>query len=527
MAHVYVDSAAVGGGTGANWANAYTTVGAALAAAGTVAGDNIWVAHTHAETTAAAVTWTDPKGTLADPIKIICVNKAGSVPPVSADLRTTATVSTTGASTLTLCSTASRAMYVYGITFTAGSGAVVASLVLSAAGSATVHQVFEACAFRLGGTSSTTISTGAATSYLVCRNCTFQFASVTHSIAILPAVIWDGGSITGSNVPTNVFGLSGATTLPRIFRNFDFSLASTGKTLFPLAANRVSIVLENCKIDPLATLVSRGTVVGGNVTLIRTDSAETSYRTAVMGDYAGDLTTSITVVRTGGASDGVTPVSWKLETTANAEWTIPLAALPIWKFNDTADAEINVTIEGVADPRAFSALPTNKEFWIDLAYQGTAGSSLGLTASGTADVISAGTALTASTEAWDSAATARANTTAYALGDVIKVASNPGRIFICTTSGTSAASEPAGYASAVDGGSVTDGAATFKAGWRFKQTIAVTPVLVGAVQAMPRMAKASSVIYLDPKLAVLAPLAFLMTEGGDFLTDGITRLIAG
>lgn len=58
---------------------------------------------------------------------------------------------------------------------------------------------------------------------------------------------------------------------------------------------------------------------------------------------------------------------------------------------------------------------------------------------------------------------ARPNSTAVSLGFGYGVASNPGLDFICTTAGTTASSEPAGYATAVNGGTVTDGTAVFTA----------------------------------------------------------------
>ena len=116
------------------------------------------------------------------------------------------------------------------------------------------------------------------------------------------------------------------------------------------------------------------------------------------------------------------------------------------------------------------------------------------------------TALTADTSAWDTAATARANTHAYALGDIIKLSSNPDRLFFCTTAGTSAGSEPGGYASAVDGDTVTDNTAVFRAGWRFKTTVTLTspdPAQAGNVNAWFYMGPESAqTIYVDPKVAV-------------------------
>ena len=59
-----------------------------------------------------------------------------------------------------------------------------------------------------------------------------------------------------------------------------------------------------------------------------------------------------------------------------------------------------------------------------------------------------GTSLTtnAVTETDSSALTARANTTAYVVGDIVRTASDSTRVFICVVAGTSAGSEPGGMA---------------------------------------------------------------------------------
>src|SRR3990172_4372604 len=99
MAHIYVRSGAAGAATGADWANACLTVAAGITAS--AAGDNIWVAGDHAESTAGAVTL-NFKGTSASPDRVLCVDHTGTVPPVAADLLATATVATTGANNLTI-----------------------------------------------------------------------------------------------------------------------------------------------------------------------------------------------------------------------------------------------------------------------------------------------------------------------------------------------------------------------------------------------------------------------------------------
>jgi hypothetical protein len=94
---------------------------------------------------------------------------------------------------------------------------------------------------------------------------------------------------------------------------------------------------------------------------------------------------------------------------------------------------------------------------------------------------------------------ARQNSHTYSVGNFIKLASNPGRIFICTTAGTSASSEPGGYASAVDGGTVTDGTAQFRACWRLKASVSFTPQRKGIIAASVWDALASSTdLYVDP-----------------------------
>ena len=87
-----------------------------------------------------------------------------------------------------------------------------------------------------------------------------------------------------------------------------------------------------------------------------------------------------------------------------------------------------------------------------------------------------------------------------------KVASNPGRIFFVTAqTGASASSEPAGFASAVDGGSVTDGGVTWRAAMRFKMAVTLSspqPQMAGLMAAYPKVAKASAAYYLDGKCAL-------------------------
>lgn len=110
MATWYVNSAASGSGAGTSWANACTTIAAAIAKM--AAGDDIDVASTHNESNSASVTWTFP-GTAASPNRVFSCDTTNS-PAGGSDLLSGAKVAGAPAalassrSVVTSTSTASR-----------------------------------------------------------------------------------------------------------------------------------------------------------------------------------------------------------------------------------------------------------------------------------------------------------------------------------------------------------------------------------------------------------------------------------
>lgn len=88
--------------------------------------------------------------------------------------------------------------------------------------------------------------------------------------------------------------------------------------------------------------------------------------------------------------------------------------------------------------------------WADIAANDY-GSATGYTAGGEA--------LTTKTvtESDSSVLTARANSTAYVVGDVVRTATDSERVFLCVVAGTSDASEPAGMATLGTFREITDG----------------------------------------------------------------------
>lgn len=501
MANWYVRSGAGGTASGANWANAMLTLLAATAAC--AAGDAIYVSEDHSESNG-STTSLNPASSLSTPTSIYCVNHSGSVPPVSADLRTTAVVATTTTNTLTVGGV--NALY-YGIIFQCGSGANIANLTVALT---SPHQVkLVNCGLTLNntGSSSKILLAFGGSSKVVCENCTFTFGSTANQVlsggaAFSEAKILGGSVVVGATVPTNFIGGSAIPNLS--FEGVDLSAFGSGKNLVSAIGNRV--IFKDCKINASVTVQAAISSLYQETYLFRCDSSGTNYRNEKYTEK-GTQTTETGIVRTGGASDGTTAVSAKIVSGTDSKWaTIQFEALPIAIWNDVTGSNVTVTVEGLQDPRTSTSLPNNDDIWFDVEYLGSASSPIGTFKKGTkADGLATGSALTASTQAWDSLVTARANSTAYSLGDARKVATNTGRVFICTTAGTSAGSEPGGYATAVDGGAVTDGTATFTAAVRFKQAITLSspqPAQKGALYVYPKVAKASATFYVDPLIAL-------------------------
>jgi len=460
-------------------------------------GQTIYVGSDHAETQASALSW-NSQGSRASPNRMICVDVAGSVPPVSADLLTTATISTTGGNGLSLNG---FFKLIYGITFSVGTS-----------GSPTLEtsqnnreMYFENCAFKMGpGTTGGAIKFGRFESTVELKNCTLKFVAVGQGLNMQGKVIWcdTPSAIDASgSVPTNFFYCASSVDGSFLWKNLDLSFLSGTKLVHPNSnETMVDLTIQDCKLPSSVTIISAmsGFTMPTRVRLLRSGSAGVNVRSELY-DYDGALTTELTAVRTGGAEDDVTLLAWKIVTTANVQFGRPFWTFPVGRWNGAVAADVVATIYGIINA---AAVPNDDELWINVDYLGAADSPLGsLKTTKKADALASAAALAADTSAWDGVASARANITTYALGDSIKLASNPGRLFFCTTAGETAGSEPAGYATAVDGDSITDGAATFRAGCRFKMVVTLTspqPQIAGNLYATVKAAKPSTTYYVDP-----------------------------
>jgi hypothetical protein len=483
----------------ASWGAAHARWNNALATNWGDTGTRHYIGADHAETQSAALTFA-VRGTNEAPLDVLCVDHTGSMPPVSADLRTTATITTTGSNGITI-NGAFRICY--GIAFSAGTAS---GINLSLCGD-NRHKYYENCTFALGSGASngaTFSFVDSAESYYELKNCKFKCSSAGQQWWTNGRVVWrDSADPIDSGVVPTTFINSGA-RCHLTMRNLDLGVLS-GKTLFTGGASVMfDATVQDCKLPSSFTVVNPAsfTNMRQRMRLIRCDSTGNNYRSEYY-DYSGTLTTETTAVRTAGATDQTTKIAWRLATSANASLGAPLQSFQIARWNAVTGSNRTVTVHGIVNA---AAVPNTDDIWIDVDYLGDAASALSSNKSSrVVDFLTSGSAIVAdTTSAWDSVAAARQNSQSYSLGAMISLSSNPGRLFFCTTAGTSAGSEPAGYASAVDGGGVTDGSAVLRAGCRFKMAVTLTspqPQQAGMVYARVRAARKSATFTVDPFLA--------------------------
>ena len=458
-----------------------------------------FVGDDHAESPTAQITFIS-RGTDAAPVDIICVSHTGSVPPVTADLATTGAISAVGGIGNTLYVLGALRV-VYGLTLDFGSAFRPVGMISNDH----YEKNYENCKFHWTTTSGASFGfyVGSHTRLL---NCQFKFANASQWICsgVLEMI---GGSIDGAgSIPTNLISIAVSGFM--LFRGVDLS-AFTG-TLVQAggSGNPINVVFENCKLNAAVTLANFGSLTQRTqmVTVIESDSAGTNY-VAACADYTGTLTTTAPIMRTAGASNGVTGYSWKMVATANVNrGAAAFPSLPMSIWNPTASGTVNVTAYGME----FTAdAPKTSDVVMEVDYLGASSSPLSSHVSNAQDYLGTTSlsALSTDTSNWASAATARVNSNVTAIGDLQYVASNGSvnRVFICTAKASdfkTAASLPGAYATAVDGDTITDGNTTWRAGWRFKIALATSPLMAGPLRALVKIVSPSVTVFVDPLLTL-------------------------
>jgi hypothetical protein len=429
-----------------NWSAPHARLDPVVRSLYAAAGDRIFAAHNHAETSSSNVIIPSgsTSGSQTSPVFVYCVNASGSVPPVSADLRTTATVTATGAEVR--LNAQGGVLYFNGIQFSAASFRVN-----SAAAGNFQEAVFENCLFTFtGGTFFLVGSTGTATTNIATLiNTPIVFSAVGQAIYASGDFIWrDTASAIGAGtVPTILFNASSGTAniggTNILLDGVDLSAVNT--TLFGFPSNADANIIAqviNCRLHASATVAATPSKRRQSVQLVGSGSAGNSARNEKY-DYDGTLTTETTIVRSSGASDGTTAVSWKAVTTANTNKSSQFGLPPIAIWNSTTGSSKTLTIEIVNDGTTLK----DDEVWIEVEYLGSSSQPVSSKiTSRAADHLTTGSNISTSSVTW-------------------------------TTTGLSSPVKQ-------------------------KMSVSFTPQMAGLVRAVVCIAKASQTLYVDPKVTI-------------------------
>lgn len=351
----------VTGDSAYNWTAPHARIANAISWG--AAGDTYYLSSDHAETQSTALTITF-KGSTTTPDRCLSVNRAGSVPPVAADLTTGAAITTTGASALII----GGSFYAYGITFNCATGATGANLTASNANPG--FSVYENCTFKVVGTGSTNRLTAINSASARCewRNCTVSFGATGQGIGMSGRLVWINtpSAIQGATLPTTLFPLGSTSITGSILSGVDLS-ALSGKTMFAAGfPNPIDVV--GCRFPSSFTVIGAPTagIYAGPVRVIGCNSASSAEKNEIYA-YAGVLTTETVIVRTAGASDGNTAYSYKIVTSANAKRDFPLETFEGVLWNNSTGSSKTLTIHTVTD----NVTLKDDEIWVEVEYLGS------------------------------------------------------------------------------------------------------------------------------------------------------------
>jgi hypothetical protein len=345
------------------WSAAHARLRNCFATGWTVAGDNIYVASNHNESSSTTFT-SNVNATDALPVKIYSIDPAGSVPPVAANVTPGATILHTNAWTV------QGVLYFYGFNFRVGvaAAATTASMVFGNGAGNTQH--FENCTFAMLGTSSAQTFTFGATlgSTTKFRNCTVTYAASAQILTTNSNTLFTNCNfaVTGTN-PTVCIS-PGAVKIKLDFIGCQFGSPGTG-----IVSNVQNIVVNftNCAIPTGVTAVQGGTTrTAPVVTQFNSSAGQTTEANEFRyGERYGSMFLDYTRTRTSGANNGIKNLSWNCTSTGDQQLAFPTDLPDIMFWNDTVGVAVTATIHFTVD-----SAQTNNQIWMDVHYPDNANS---------------------------------------------------------------------------------------------------------------------------------------------------------
>jgi hypothetical protein len=307
---------------------------------------------------------------------------------------------------------------------------------------------FENCQFSMTGGSAFIIgSSGTIPTINRFINTPVVFNAVGQTMFVSGDFVWkDTASAIGAGtVPTYLFD-NGGTTIGAANMLLDgLDLSAVNTTLFAspsLQNGTMHALLNNCRLHASVAITATLTLRAQEITLVGCGSAGNSARNE---KYAldGTMTTETTIVRSSGASDGTTAVSWKAVTTSNPNKQFQFELPPIAVWNSATGSSKTLTVEMVNDGTTLK----DDEVWVEVEYLGSSSQPVSSkVTSRAADHLATGANITTSSVTW-------------------------------TTTGLSSPVKQ-------------------------KLSVSFTPQMAGLVRATVCVAKQSQTLYVDPKVTI-------------------------
>lgn len=373
------------------------------AASRMAAGDRLFVRNDHSATEAAAVTITFP-GTLTSPNQVLGVDSAGALAVGANEL-------TTGNSDIAV----SGCLYIYGIRLDCGSGANSPGLRFGNSSGGSAEQIVsEDCYFAMNATGAFAFiylrADGASKGDQRHIRPRFRLGSTTNQYVVLSGGemrIQGGQILSGGSSPAALFSLNSAR--PVMIDGFDFSGFSASIDIFSGGFGGGKGILRNCKLPASWTgsMFNNPPASLERAEAYNCSDGDQNYKITVEDDR-GTMREETTIVRTGGASDGTTPISWRIATTADASYPSRVFRSPeIFTRIDTVGSPVTITVDIIRD--SITNL-TNAEVWIEVQYLGNSGFPLSsFITDAKADVLASAADQTASSATWTTTGMANPN----------------------------------------------------------------------------------------------------------------------
>lgn len=362
MAVIYVDSnAGAGAGTGLTWADAYESF--ALAEAGELpyaAGDFIYVASDHAESTSSTVIFNFAGGTNEEPVLLISVDKTSGEPPTTYSVGASITI-TGGTNDLDF---GTGSFVCYGITF------VSPDNIRSSATGDRFDRTFVDCTFDAADLPFVVDNNATRTTF---DNCTFISldASGNFNFDVLCQVLMKNCTFDLQSLTTSLFTFNADDGTTVTIEDCDLSSVNSGVSLVTFSANSDNshVVFRRCLLPNNYNISSPNFGNNSSLTIESCSDSTSTVPFLGMTHYSnsfGSVEATTAAVRTGGASDGVQTYAWEVVAASTINYYTPFELPPIVYWAEEGVAQ-TVTIH-----TAHNADINTDEMWMTVEYPDSA-----------------------------------------------------------------------------------------------------------------------------------------------------------